>query len=163
MKSNENFKKQYRKIKIGLISSKGGHLFELIQLKKLFKKYRRFWITFPGQDTQYYLKNETIYYAYYPESRNIVNLIKNFVLALEYFKKEKPKILISCGAGIAIAFFLVGKLFYKTKLIYIESYDFIKYPSMTGKILYNFTDLFLIQHNIQKKWYPKAKYWGSLL
>ena len=34
---------------------------------------------------------------------------------------------------------------------------------MTGKILYKFCDLFLVQHKIQLKWYKNAQYWGSLL
>lgn len=149
--------------KIGLITSKGGHLFQLIQLSKLFKKYDRFWVTFAGEDASYHLKNERKYYAFYPESRNIVNALRNFFLALKILKRERPSFLISCGAALAVPFFIVGKLFFKTKLVYVEPYDFVAYPSLTGKILYNFVDLFLVQHKQQKKWFPKAKYWGSLL
>lgn len=151
------------KIKIGLISSKGGHLLELMQLNKLFKQYSRFWVTFQGKDTDFYLKNEKVYYAFFPESRNILNFIRNLFLSLLIIYKEKPDFLLSSGAGIAVPFFIIGKYLYKTKLIYIESYDFVSYPSLTGKILYNIANLFLVQHKIQKKWYPKAKYWGSLL
>lgn len=151
------------KIKLGIITSKGGHLLGLIQIQKLFKKYTRFWVTFQGKDTSYYLRNENTYYAFYPESRNILNALKNLILSFIIFSKEKPTILISCGAGIAVPFFIVGKLFYKTKLIFIEPYDFVVYPSLSGRIIYPFCDLFLVQHEIQKKWYPKAKYWGSIL
>lgn len=149
-------------IKLGIISSKGGHLFQLIQIKKLFGKYDRFWVTFRGQDVDYFLKNEKVYYGFYPESRNIINTIRNFVLAIKILNREKPNFLISCGAAIAVPFFILGKLF-RSKLIFIEPYDFVAYPSLTGKILYNFVDLFLVQHKLQKKWFPKAKYWGSLL
>ena len=149
--------------KICLITSKGGHLYELLQLNKLLKRNDRFWVTGKGLDTKYYLKNEKVYYGYFPESRNIINLFRNFILAIKILNKEKPGILLSCGAGIAVPFFVIGKLFFSAKLIYIESYDFVNYPSLTGKILYNITDLFLIQHKIQQKWFLKAKFWGSLL
>lgn len=153
-----------KNIKIGLVSSKGGHLVELLQLKDWYKSYDHFWITFAGKDTEYYLKKEKkVVHAYFPESRNMINLLKNTFLAFKIFLKEKPTVLISCGAGIAIPFFIIGKIFFRIRLIYIESYDFISYPSMTGKILYRFSDLFLVQHKIQKKWYPNAKYTGSLL
>ncbi len=152
-----------QKLRLGLITSKGGHLFQLIQLKDFWKTQDRFWVTFDGPDIKYYLRNEKKYFAFYPESRNIFNAIRNFLLSFRILKKERPKILISTGAAIAVSFFIVGKIFFKTKLIYIEPYDFVSYPSLTGKILYNFVDLFLIQHRHQKKWYPKAKYWGSLL
>jgi beta-1,4-N-acetylglucosaminyltransferase len=148
---------------IGIITSKGGHIFQLNQLRPFWKKYKRFWITDQGLDTDYFLKSEKIYFGYFPESRNIVNAFRNLFLAFKILKIERPDILISSGAGIAVPFFIVGKLFFKTKIIFIEPYDFIRYPSLTGKIVYNFVDLFLIQHNFQKKWYPKAKYWGSLL
>ena len=149
--------------KIGIITSKGGHLYQLLRLDKLFKKYDTFWITFTGTDTSSYLKNERTYFAFYPESRNFINAIKNYFLSFKILKQEKPGYLISSGAAIAVPFFIVGKFFFRTKLIYIEPYDFVAYPSLTGKILYNFVDLFLVQHDRQKKWFPKAKYWGSLL
>jgi len=148
--------------KIGIITSKGGHFVAIKQLLRLFNKYPHFWVTFKGEDTKEYLKNEIKYYGYFPESRNVINAIKNTFLAIKILTQEKPNVLISSGAGIAVPFFIVGKLL-RIKLIFIETYDYVRYPSLTGKILYNIVDLFLVQHKIQKQWYPKAKYWGSLL
>lgn len=152
-----------KQIKLGLISSKGGHIYQLVQLEAFWKEYGRFWITDQGQDTSYYLKKERVYFGFFPDSRNIINGLKNIFLAIKIFKKEKPNILISTGAGVALPFFVIGKFLFKTKLIFIEPYDFVQYPSLTGRIVYSFVDLFLIQHDIQKKWYPKAKNWGCLL
>lgn len=149
--------------KLGIISSKGGHLYEIFQINQLLRQYPRFWITFSGADSSELLKNEKKYYAFYPESRNIINFFRNLFLAINIFLKERPDTLISCGAGIAVPFFLVGKYIFGTQLIYIESFDFVSYPSLTGKILYKHSDLFLVQHVCQKKWFPKAQYWGSLL
>jgi len=153
---------QSKKVKLGIITSKGGHLLQLIQINSLFKKYNRFWVSFSGKDTKYYLKKEITYYAYYPESRNVLNAIKNSLLSIKIFLKEKPSHLISSGAGLAVPFFIIGKIL-KARLIFIEPFDFVSYPSLTGKILYNIVDLFIVQHKVQKKWFKKAKYWGSLL
>jgi len=150
-------------LKIGIITSKGGHLLQIAKLKNLFQKYDRFWVTFAGQDVEDCLNEEQTYLAYFPESRNILNFIKNLFLSFKILYLEQPNVLISSGAGIAVPFFLVGKIFFRTKLIYIESFDFVKYPSLTGKILYQWTDLFLIQHKVQKKWYPNATFAGSIL
>ena len=149
--------------RIGIITSKGGHLFEVLQLKSFFGNYDRFWVSFKGKDTLYYLKKERVYSAFFPESRNLLNALKNFFLAFKILGQERPKYLISCGAGIAVPFLIVGKIFVKAKIIYIEPYYFIAYPSLTGRILYNFVDLFLVQHKHQLKWFPKAKFYGSLL
>lgn len=143
-------------MKIAIITSKGGHLFQIIQLKSLFKKYKRFWVTEKSPDTDFFLKKEKFYYAHFPDSRNLINFFRNLFLAWKIIKKEKPKILISSGAGVAVPFLIVGKIFFQTKNIFIEPYDFIQYPSLTGKILYNFSDFFIIQNKIQKRWYKKA-------
>lgn len=147
---------------IGLITSRGGHLFQLYQLKDLWVKYERFWVTFPGSDVSSLLKNENIYYAFYPESRNTVNALKNAFLAFKILRKEKPNILISCGAGIAPPFFYVGKLL-GVKLIFIEPYDFMKYPSLSGKLVSLITDKLLVQHKKQLAFFKNAEYWGTTL
>ena len=148
--------------KIGIISSRGGHLFQVNQLRSWWQQYPRFWVTAPGGDTDYFLKNEKIYYGNFPEQKNILNAIKNTFLAIKIISQEKPNILFSDGAGIAPPFFIIGKLF-GCKLIYMEPYDFIKFPTLTGKILQYFVDLFLVQHSSQKKFFKKAKFWGSTL
>jgi UDP-N-acetylglucosamine:LPS N-acetylglucosamine transferase len=149
-------------MKIGLITSRGGHLFQVYQLRGWWSRYERFWITERGEDSDYLLRNERIYYGYFPESRNLVNALRNFFLGFNILRKEKPDLLFSCGAGIAPPFFLVGK-FLGCKLIFMEPYDFIKYPSLSGKLVAPIVDKLLVQHKIQKKFYPKTEYWGTTL
>ncbi|MBU1118034.1 UDP-N-acetylglucosamine--LPS N-acetylglucosamine transferase [Patescibacteria group bacterium] len=148
--------------KIGIISSRGGHLFQVNQLKAWWEQYPRFWVTAPGGDTSYFLKKEKIYIGNFPEQKNLINAVKNFVLAMKIISREKPDILFSDGAGIAPPFFLIGKIF-GCKLIYMETYDFISFPTLTGKILQHFVDLFLVQHQSQKKFFKNSKYWGPTL
>jgi len=148
--------------KIGIITSRGGHLFQMYQLKPWWEKHGRFWVTFSGSDVSSLLKNEKIYYGYQPESRNIVNAIRNFFLAIKILQKEKPTILVSCGAGIAPPFFYVGKLL-GIKLIFIEPYDFINYPSLSGKMIAPIVDELLVQQKEQLRFFRNAKYKGALL
>lgn len=149
-------------IKIGLITSRGGHLFQLYQLKDWWEKYDRFWVTDRGGDSDYLLKDEKVYYGHFPENRNWVNGIKNFFLGLKILLKEKPNLLVSTGAGIAPPIFLAGKIL-GCRLIFIESYTFIKHPSLSGRIVSLFVDKFLVQHKIQKQFYKKAEFWGSTI
>jgi len=149
-------------MKIGLVTSRGGHLFQLFQLRDWWKNYERFWITGKGGDVDSLLKKEKVYYGYFPESRNFVNAIRNFFWGLKILLREKPNLLVSCGAGIAPPIFFIGKLL-KIKTIFIEPYDFIKHPSLSGRLVYPFVDKFLVQHLAQKKFYPRAEYWGTTL
>lgn len=42
------------------------------------------------------------------------------------------------------------------KTVYIEVFDRIDRPTLTGKIVYPITDLFVVQWKEMKKIYPKA-------
>ena len=153
---------QIKKKKICLVSSSGGHLYQLLMMKKSWEKYDNFWVSFNKTDVKSLLVNKKIYFGYYPESRNIANFFKNLFLATSILSTEKPQVVISAGAGLAVPFFIVAKIL-NIKTIYIEPLDFIKYPSLTGKISYLIVDLFLIQDPNQKKFFPRSKYWGSSL
>lgn len=152
----------HKKNKICLVSSRGGHLFQLFRLQNWWEKYPHFWVTFAGADTHSMLKKEKKYFAHAPESRNLINAIKNFLLAWKILLKEKPTMIISAGAGIAPPFFYVGRLL-GMKLIFIEPYDFIKYPSLSAKMVEPFADYLFVQHRQQKKNFKKAVFIGSLL
>lgn len=151
-----------RKIKIGLVCSRGGHLLQLYLLKKWWSNYERFWITGEGEDASFLLRREKVYFGFFPEHRNIFNAIRNFVQGWKIIRREKPNLLVSTGAGIAPPVFLAGKLL-GCRLIFIEPYDFVAHPSLSGKLIYILADKFLIQHQIQQKFFPKAEYWGSTL
>jgi UDP-N-acetylglucosamine:LPS N-acetylglucosamine transferase len=148
-------------MKVALVGSSGGHLTHLYMLKPFWQNKERFWVTFDKQDAKSILKNEKMYPCYFPTNRNIKNLIKNTVLAWKVLRKEKPDLIISSGAAVAVPFFYLGKLF-GAKLIYIEVFDRIDKPTMTGKMVYPIVDEFIVEWEEMKKVYPKAKNFGSI-
>jgi len=141
-------------IKIGIISSAGGHLTKILLLKKWWGKYDRFWVTNKNIIGNV-LKNEMVYQGYFPENRNIWNFVRNAFLALKILKREKPNVLFSTGAGIAPPFFFVGKLM-NAKLIFMETFIFIAKPTLSGKIIYPLADVFIIQNKKLQRIFPKA-------
>ncbi|UJL26357.1 UDP-N-acetylglucosamine--LPS N-acetylglucosamine transferase (plasmid) [Lactiplantibacillus plantarum] len=147
--------------KICLVGSSGGHLTHLELLKPFWKQYDRFWVTFPKEDAKSYLKDEKMYSCYYPTNRNLHNLVRNTVLAFKIIKKERPDIIISSGAAVAVPFFYIGKSF-GAKTIYVEVFDRVDAPTLTGKLVYPITDLFIVQWESMKKIYPKAKNFGGI-
>lgn len=154
-------KKDIDNIKICLVGSSGGHLTHLYMLKPLWENKDRFWVTFDKLDANSLLKDEKKYYCHYPTNRNIKNLIKNTFLAIKILRKEKPDIIISSGAAVAVPFFYIGKL-RRTKNIYIEVFDRIDKSTLTGKLVYPVTDKFIVQWEEMKKVYPKAINLGSI-
>ena len=75
--------------------------------------------------------------------------------------KEKPDVVISTGALATVPMCLLAKLF-KKKLIFIESFSKINSPTITGKLMYKYADLFLVQWEDMKQFYPDATYGGGI-
>ncbi|MDU7455931.1 PssD/Cps14F family polysaccharide biosynthesis glycosyltransferase [Clostridium saudiense] len=148
-------------MKVCFVTSSGGHLTHLIQLKEWWQDKERFWVTFDKEDSRSILKNERKYWCYFPTNRNIKNLIKNTFLAIKILVKEKPDLIISTGAAVAIPFFYLGKLF-GAKVVYIEVYDRIDKATITGKLVYPISDLFVLQWEEQKRFYPKGEVLGGV-
>lgn len=147
--------------KVCLVGSSGGHLTHLYLLKPFWEEKERFWVTFGKEDAKSILENEKMYECYFPTNRNIKNLIKNTFLATKIIRKEKPKLIISSGAGAAVPFFYIGKIF-GVKTIFIEVFDRIDKPTITGKLVYPVTDIFIVQWEEMKKVYPKAINLGGI-
>lgn len=148
-------------MKICLVGSSGGHLIHLYMLKPFWNDKERFWVTFDKADAQSLLENEKKYSCYYPTNRSLKGLVFNTIIAWNVLKKEKPDLIISSGAAVAVPFFFLGKLF-GSKLIYIEVFDRIDKPTITGKLVYPIADKFIVQWEEQKKVYKKAINLGSI-
>lgn len=148
-------------LKVCLVGSSGGHLAHLHMLEPFWRNKNRFWVTFDKEDARSLLEGERIYHCYYPTNRNLKNLLRNTAVAWKVLRKEKPDLIISSGAAVAVPFFYLGKLF-GAKLIYIEVFDRIDKPTMTGKLVYPIVDKFIVQWESMKKVYPKAINLGSI-
>lgn len=148
-------------MKVCLVGSSGGHLTHLYLLKKFWSHENRFWVTFDKEDARSVLKNEKMYKCYFPTNRNIKNLIRNTILAIRILRKEKPDVIISSGAAVAVPFFYIGKIM-GIKTVYVEVFDRIDKPTLTGKLVYPITDLFVVQWEEMKKVYPKAVNLGGI-
>ncbi|MEW6102051.1 MAG: PssD/Cps14F family polysaccharide biosynthesis glycosyltransferase [Candidatus Omnitrophota bacterium] len=149
-------------MKIALVCSNGGHLFELYSLKEFWSRDERFWVTFKGQDTSVILSAEKVYFAFSPTNRNIINLIRNFFLGLKILSKEKPGVVISTGAGVGVAFIYAAKCL-RIKTIYIELVTRIETLSLTGRLIYGIVDELIVQWPGLTKKYKKAKFLGQTL
>ena len=155
-------KKDLKDIKICVVGSSGGHLTHMMLLKGFWQEYERFFVTFDKPDANSQLKDEKVYHCYFPTNRNIKNLIKNTFLAWKILRNEKPDLILSSGAAVAIPFFFLGKVLFHKKCVYVEVFDRIDKGTLAGKFCYKFADKFFVQWEEQLKVYPKAIYLGSI-
>lgn len=146
-------------IKLGLVCSSGGHFLQLYGFRAFWQDFDRFWVTFPQKDTRQFLYAENTYNACYPTNRSIVNLIRNLILAFRILKKERPDVIISTGAGVAVPFIYVGKLL-GVRTVYVESATRIHSLSLAGRLVYPVVDHFIVQWPELAKKHKRAKFKG---
>ncbi len=133
----------------------------LYMLRPFWKDKERFWVTFDKEDARSLLKSEKVYPCFFPTNRSLKALIINTGLAWKVLRKERPDLIISSGAAVAVPFFYLGKLL-GAKLIYIEVFDRIDKPTLTGKIVYPIVDKMIVEWEEMKKVYPKAINFGGI-
>lgn len=156
-----------KKKKVMFVSSTGGHFVELMQLKSLFKKYDYHIVTEKTKNN-IELKNnygKRISYLVYGSKDHIFSypfkLFINCFLCLFIYIKIRPKYIVSTGAHVAGPMCLIGKIF-GSKIIFIETFANIRTKTITGKLVYKFADLFVVQWKSMLKLYPDAKYFGGI-
>lgn len=147
------------------ISSSGGHLTQLLQLKPLFKDYDYILVTEKNEVSKALKEEYNIKFLPYLSRKQKLKYICSFFLSIlksiYYFIKYNPDVIITTGTNSAAAMCCLGKLF-KKNVIYIESFAKRKSPTITGKYIYKLGaySTFVIQWETLKTFYPKAKYWG---
>lgn len=149
-------------MKVLLVGSAGGHLAQLDRLRPWWSRHERMWVTFRLPDSESRLRHERVAWGYHPTTRNVPNMLRNLWLARRICAEFKPDLIVSMGAGVAFPFFLIGRL-RGVRTVYLEVFDRIDSPTMTGRLCYWFTDLFLLQWQEQKRWYPRGVVVGSIL
>ncbi|GAA1249807.1 UDP-N-acetylglucosamine--LPS N-acetylglucosamine transferase [Prauserella halophila] len=149
-------------MKIMLVASTGGHLAQLDNLAECWSGHDRHWVSFDKPDAVSALEGESVTWAYHPVTRNIRNAARNLVLAVRTLRRERPDVVVSNGAGVAFPFFVVARAL-RVRTIYLEVFDRIDRPSLTGMLCYPLADHFCLQWEEQRRIYPEGIYVGAAL
>lgn len=146
-------------MKIALICSHGGHLTELLYLMESFKGHDIFFVTYDNIRTR---NLEYRKYLFPNFGEKPYKMFLNLHKIINILLKEKPDVIVSNGAEIAIPFFYLGKLLRK-KTVFIECYTRIDTPTITGRLVYPVSNLFLVLWpEMLEKYGNKAQYWGGI-
>lgn len=144
-----------------LVASSGGHLLQLVQLLEVWPSDQRVWVAFDTADARSLLRGEQVWYAHHPTNRSVRNLLRNFVLAVRLIRKVRPRAVVTTGAGVAVPFCYVGRLF-GSRVVYIESMARISQPSLTGRLVYPIATSFFVQWPELQARFRRARYEGQL-
>lgn len=154
--------------KVMFISSTGGHLEELLQLKSMFEKYDYYIVTEKTKSNlslkeKYENRVSYLMYGTYTTFLKKITypfkLLFNSLKSLFIYIKVRPKYIVTTGAHTAGPMCCIGKIF-GSKIIFIETFANSNTKSRTGNLVYKFADLFIVQWEELLELYPNAVYGG---
>ena len=149
--------------KVIFISSVGGHLTQLLQLKDTFNDYDYLLVTEKTDVTEDLKDKYNASYLVYGSRKYLLKYLFifafNILKSLYLFIKFRPKTIITTGTHTAVPMCYIGWLF-RRKVIFIESFSKQKSPTLSGKLVYPIASTFVVQWESMLDVYPKAECWG---
>jgi len=145
-----------------LVSTQGGHLTQLLVLRSWWLVHERVWVCPDSPDVLDRLQGERVIRSYSPTTRSLRNLVRNLLLAVRTLRRERPALVVSAGAGVAVPFFVVARML-RIPTVFIEVYDRVDSPTLTGRLCGPFATRRIVQWERQLGFYPDALLVGPLL
>ena len=153
---------QGRRLRLLLVASSGGHLTTLYGLKPWWERHDRRWVSFDKAHSRSLLAGERVAWAYHPTTRNIPNAARNLRLAGRLLDSFRPDVVITAGAGVGVPFVLAGRAKGCTT-VFVEAFERVESPSLSGRLCSPFVDLMAIQLEEQRRFYPRGRLIGPVL
>jgi beta-1,4-N-acetylglucosaminyltransferase len=134
----------------------------MLALEPAWRGAERAWATLPGADVSSLLADERVIIGHGPTNRSLLNLLRNLGVAWRTLRRRRPDAILSTGAGLAVPFFLVGKLL-RIRLVYVESVTRTESISLSGRLVYPLADRFFVQWPEAAQGLRRAEYAGGIL
>ena len=150
-----------------LVCSTGGHLLQLFALRGAWEEFPRVWVTFDKSDARSLLADERVVFAHGPTNRNfgllaVRNLLRNGLTAFRVLRAERPKVVLTTGAGVAVPFAWLGRLL-GARVVYVESLTRIERPSLSCRLIAPVASRIYAQWPELTQAVPRARYLGSVV
>jgi UDP-N-acetylglucosamine:LPS N-acetylglucosamine transferase len=145
-------------MKLLLVCSSGGHFAGMVRMERFWSRHSRAWVTFDSPSTRGRLAGERVWWAFSPTNRNLFNLVRNFCLAIAVLLREQPEVILSTGAGVAVPFLVLGRLF-GCRVAFVESLTRTTTLSLSARLVLPIGDVYVQWPQLQQR-YPKTIYAG---
>ena len=147
-------------MKICIVSSCGGHLTEVRQLRAAYESSEYFYVLNDSVKLPDDMAGKTFFIKH--SERDLLVFV-NLLEPYRILKQERPDIILSTGAGPVVPFAVIGRWLFGTKVIFVETITRIHKPSLTGRIMYYLSHRFYYQWESLAKYFPQGIYGGLLL
>jgi len=146
-------------MKICIVSSCGGHLTEVRQLRPAYAQFEHFYVLNDKARLPPDMQGRTRFIRH--SERDWLFFV-NLWEAYRILSQERPDVILSTGAGPVVPFAIVGRLLLRARVIFIETITRVRAPSLTGRIMYRLAHRFYYQWPVLARHYPKGVF-GDLV
>lgn len=157
--------KSKKKKKVIFVSSIGGHLTQLLQMKEMFNDYRYTLITEKSDVTKSLKKDYRVIYYTYCNKENFIKYfcinVLNAIRSVITYIIIRPDCIVTTGANTSVPLCYLGALF-GSKVIFIESFAKREGKTLAGTLVYPVATHFIVQWESMKEYYPKSIYFGGI-
>lgn len=149
-------------MKIGLVCSHGGHFTETLQILEAFQGHQIFFATYHSPREEDVRRIAPAYFTH-NIGTSLWRMFKACFWALGILLRERPRVVVSLGAEIALPFFYLAKVM-GIRTIFIESWCRVEDLSLTGRLVYPIADEFWVQWpQLLQVCGSKARYNGAVI
>lgn len=145
-------------MKICIVSSCGGHLAEVRALRPAYEQYDHFYVLNNRILLPEDMKGRTYFIRH--SERDWLFMV-NLWEAWQILRRERPRLILSTGAGPAVPFALAGKIL-RVPSIFVEALTQVTEPSLTGRVMYYLAHQFFYQWESLEPRFPRGTYGGLL-
>jgi len=147
-------------VKVCIVSSCGGHLTEVRRLRPAYEKYAHFYVLNDKAILPPDMQGRTYFIAH---SERDWKFFLNLWEAFQILRRERPDVILSTGAGPAVPFAIIGRIFFHTRVVFVETIASTNTATFTGRIMYRLAQRFFYQWESLSAFFPKGEYGGPLI
>jgi beta-1,4-N-acetylglucosaminyltransferase len=150
-------------MKVCIPTGSSGHLTEVLFLIEVFEGHDVFFIAADSPRARTLTYRTYLFPWGLSTVRNLGRLLINLPRMATTLWRERPDILFSTGAEFAVPFLYIGRLL-GAKIVFVESVTRVHTPTVSGRLVYPISDLFLVQHpEVLSRYGRKARYAGGIV
>ena len=147
-------------MKTCVVTSVGGHLTEARALMPAYGSDPHFYVIDDTALLPDDMKGRTYFITH---SERDWRVLVTFWEAFAILRRERPTAILSTGAGCAVPFAIVGRLFFGARVVFVETMTRVDEPSLSGRIMYWLAHDFFYQWPQLGKFFPKGRCGGLLI
>jgi UDP-N-acetylglucosamine:LPS N-acetylglucosamine transferase len=148
----------HRAPSICIVSSCGGHLTAVRELRPAYADLEHFYVINERIMLPADMEGRTIFIRH---AERDLNVLANFYEAWRVLRARRPALILTTGAGPAVPFAIVGRLL-RIPTVFIEDMARVLAPSLTGRIMRHVASRCFYQWPGLARYFPRGVYGGPL-